>query len=208
MKSRRLPIVATLIAAGIASSLADAEAAASLKNNLRGIGSRHLQGGAEVIVPLLTMTGGLSRCQGDCNSDEDCAAGLVCWYDFDGSGNVPGCTGTAQPDAEYCVDPDDVEFVMPGSVDDASNKNVNAAGPWLLETGLLNRCEGDCDYDEDCAEGLVCWYDEDETGELPPGCAGTPQPGSEYCIDPKAPPYVFPKILKDRTGMAACVGDC
>lgn len=63
------------------------------------------------------------------------------------------------------------------------------------------------DYDEDCAEGLVCWYDEDETGDLPPGCAGTPQPGSEYCIDPKAPPYVFPKILKDRTGLDACVGD-
>ena len=63
------------------------------------------------------------------------------------------------------------------------------------------------DYDEDCAEGLVCWYDEDETGELPPGCAGTPQPGSEYCIDPRAPPYVFPKILKDRVGLDACVGD-
>ena len=63
------------------------------------------------------------------------------------------------------------------------------------------------DYDEDCAEGLVCWYDEDETGDLPPGCAGTPQPGSEYCIDPRAPPYVFPKILKDRVGLDACVGD-
>ena len=75
-------------------------------------------------------------------SDEDCAVGLVCWYDFDGSGKVPGCSGTAQPDAEYCIDPDDVEFVIPGSVDDASNKNVNA-GPWLMEIGALNRCEGD-----------------------------------------------------------------
>ena len=66
MESHRLPIVATLIAAGIASSLADADAAASLSNkNLRGIVSRRLQDGAEVIVPLLTMTGGLSRCQGD-----------------------------------------------------------------------------------------------------------------------------------------------
>lgn len=77
------------------------------------------------------------------NSDEDCSEGLVCYYDWDGSGKVPGCSGTAQPGYEYCIDPDDVEFVMPGTVDDASNKNVNAAGPWLLETGLLNRCEGD-----------------------------------------------------------------
>ena len=57
MISHRLPIVATLIAAGIASSLADAEAAVSLSNkNLRGIGSRRLQDGPDVIVPLLAMT--------------------------------------------------------------------------------------------------------------------------------------------------------
>lgn len=70
-------IVAALVAvAGTASALADAAAAAadgshgakptaSLKTSLRGIGSRRLQeGGAEEIAPMLTTTGGLSKCQG------------------------------------------------------------------------------------------------------------------------------------------------
>ena len=39
------------------------------------------------------------------------------------------------------------------------------------------------DWDEDCADGLVCWYDDDETGNIP-GCTGTPRDGWEYCIDP------------------------
>ena len=69
MDAHRLPIVATLIAAGIALSVAaDRTESSSLirrNNGLRGIGGRRLQDGAGVIVPLLTMTGGLSRCQGD-----------------------------------------------------------------------------------------------------------------------------------------------
>ena len=67
-------IVAALIAAaGTASALADAAAVAdgakptaSLKtSSLRGIGSRRLQGGGtDEIAPMLTTTGGLSKCQG------------------------------------------------------------------------------------------------------------------------------------------------
>ena len=69
-------IVAALIAAaGTASALADAAAVAdgshgakptaSLKtSSLRGIGSRRLQDGADEIAPMLTTTGGLSKCQG------------------------------------------------------------------------------------------------------------------------------------------------
>ena len=47
------------------------------------------------------------------DSDEDCAAGLVCWYDWDGSGKVPGCAGTPQPDSEYCIDPNDMNTCVP-----------------------------------------------------------------------------------------------
>lgn len=62
----RLPIVATLVAAGIASALAadGTEAASLINKNLRRNG-RHLQDGTEVVVPLLTTTGGLSKCRGD-----------------------------------------------------------------------------------------------------------------------------------------------
>ena len=42
------------------------------------------------------------------------------------------------------------------------------------------------DYDLECAEGLVCWYDD---GSLKvPGCSGTALEYWEYCIDPGALP--------------------
>mgnify|MGYP000338837785 CR=1 FL=1 len=42
------------------------------------------------------------------------------------------------------------------------------------------------DNDVDCAEGLVCWYDD---GSLKvPGCSGTALKYWEYCIDPSALP--------------------
>ena len=68
---RLLPVVAILIAAGSAAAAngspdsAGTDPAVNLvpQNNLRG-GSRHLQG-ADEIAPLLTVSGGLSKCQGD-----------------------------------------------------------------------------------------------------------------------------------------------
>lgn len=67
---RFLPVVATLIVAGTAAAngshgSAGTGSATSLlpDNNLRG-SSRHLQG-ADGITPLLTVSGGLSKCQGD-----------------------------------------------------------------------------------------------------------------------------------------------
>ncbi len=46
-------------------------------------------------------------------------------------------------------------------------------------TGRCGECEGDCDYDADCSEGLVCFQRED--GETIPGCTG----GSKYDIEAK-----------------------
>ena len=69
--------------------------------------------------------------------DEDCADGLVCWWD-DGSGQVPGCSGTPQPETEYCVDPD----AIPPTIVTHSDTLVDFAisvGP-----GSLGRCQGDC----------------------------------------------------------------
>ena len=67
---RLLPFVAILIAAGSAAANGSPDGAVTdpavnlvPQNNLRG-GSRHLQG-ADEIAPLLTVSGGLSKCQGD-----------------------------------------------------------------------------------------------------------------------------------------------
>lgn len=74
----------------------------------------------------------------------------MCWYD-DGSGKVPGCSGTPQTDWEYCIDPTTMPptnltqadtqhaIVAADSVESGSD-----AGPLLSEIGGgLDRCEGD-----------------------------------------------------------------
>jgi len=51
----------------------------------------------------------------------------------------------------------------------------------------LRKCEGDCDHDRDCAEGLICF--QREYYEEVPGCSGgayAPK-GYDYCIDPTTP---------------------
>ena len=64
--------------------------------------------------------------------DEDCAEGLVCWNDIDGSGMVPGCSGSPVEGWEYCIDPNATDTVEPDST-----------APSLTETDLLGRCVGD-----------------------------------------------------------------
>lgn len=46
----------------------------------------------------------------------------------------------------------------------------------------LGQCQGDCDNDSECAEGLVC-FQRDFTGAIP-GCSGTPAWNHDYCINP------------------------
>lgn len=81
--------------------------------------------------------------------DDDCKDGLVCWYD-DGSGEVPGCSGTPETNWEYCIDPTmlplqnatqseaQLAIVAADSVEPDSD-----ARPLLLEREGINRCEGD-----------------------------------------------------------------
>lgn len=48
----------------------------------------------------------LGRCEGDCDNDGDCAAGLLC-FERDGTEPVPGCGGTGAPKGDYCYDLND-----------------------------------------------------------------------------------------------------
>ena len=70
----------------------------------------------------------LTKCS---DYDEDCADGLECWYD-DGSGEVPGCTGTPLAGWEYCIATDSVEA-----------DSANSTAPSLIEADYINKCEGD-----------------------------------------------------------------
>jgi len=46
----------------------------------------------------------MQDCQGDCDSDNDCAGTLVC-FQRSGTGAFPMCTGTPYKDWDYCYDP-------------------------------------------------------------------------------------------------------
>ena len=47
----------------------------------------------------------LYECEGDCDSDSECASDLVCFYNGAGQTNVPqGCQGSAKDNYDYCYD--------------------------------------------------------------------------------------------------------
>jgi hypothetical protein len=61
-----------------------------------------------------------------------------------------------------------------------------------FEVFPLQRCQGDCDGDSECAPGLICYF---RDGIDPvPGCSGSGYPNTDYCIDkrddPARPPVV------------------
>ena len=47
--------------------------------------------------------GGYGMCEGDCDKDSDCDAGLKC-FQRDGKEAVPGCSGSGKKGWDYCVD--------------------------------------------------------------------------------------------------------
>ena len=58
----------------------------------------------------------LTRCQGDCDIDDHCAAGLFCFQVNKGGSAFPGCNNLSS--ADFCVDPNDIDnmkFLPTGS---------------------------------------------------------------------------------------------
>ena len=56
----------------------------------------------------------LGECQGLCEVDDDCEAGLECWENNSSSElSVPGCLGTASDGERFCIDP--ARSACPGS---------------------------------------------------------------------------------------------
>jgi len=106
----------------------------------------------------------LKECEADCDRDSDCADGLKC-FQRNGNEKVPGCEGRAVKGYDYCIPKE--KFI----------KNVSVRG---RNNPKLGMCEGDCDSDRDCQNGLKC-HQRGRTGKVP-GCAGTPKPYWDYCI--------------------------
>ena len=93
---------------------------------------------------------------------------------------VPGCHGEElnQKD-DFCFSPANYLWIMGNGGDPAS------AFP-------LNVCEGDCDNDSDCADGLMCF--ERAGSEAVPGCDGPGTDGKDYCYYPGSPPTGSPNV--------------
>jgi hypothetical protein len=127
---------------------------------------------------LQVKKGSLGLCQSDCNTDADCQPGLICWERKIGE-PAPGCTlSTQQRNSpfDFCVA--------------ASARLIKATYVGNNDVSNLGLCQGDCDNDDDCAEGLRCH--QRSRGQSAPGCDLDSKLFSsdyDFCVkDDTAPP--------------------
>ncbi|KAL7543207.1 hypothetical protein ACHAXR_012486, partial [Thalassiosira sp. AJA248-18] len=132
----------------------------------------------------------LGPCLGDCDRDAECQPGLYCFLrDANEFADVPGCTGGSE-DASG----DDFCFDRPANY--LWRMGNNGLGTLYHNIGLpisLGVCEGDCDNDSECDEGLKCFSRDGD--ESVPGCEGPGRTGDDYCFaeeNPTASPSKTP----------------
>ena len=178
-------------------------------------------------LPQLTYTGWCSEeipcfaCQGECTLDDHCAPGLAC-FPRDGWTPIPGCSGSGISDLNYCFVPSNPILVHLGDCPEEdpcelcqgerSEEKERIVVSFLKNERSLSLPTGDCDNDDQCAPGLVCFLRE---GYDPvPGCAGLGYKEKDYCIEyglsepsvlptpkPTTPILTIDPVLVD-------VGDC
>eukprot|EP00980_Cylindrotheca_fusiformis_P015006 scaffold4127_cov126-Cylindrotheca_fusiformis.AAC.2 len=156
---------------------------ATAKLGERGQGNRHLQGEPPIVKVGVDPPTPLGRCEGDCDGNSECDSGLKCFKRTAPFIPVPGCSGGAQDSSkfDYCVRNSDNFPVL-------SKKGVNPGVP-------LERCEGDCDSDSDCASSDLFCFAVTQEKTVVPGCRGGQSDTSlfDYCIRRvDAPPGVAP----------------
>jgi hypothetical protein len=150
--------------------------------------SQRFSGGSlssvDVDASLTGVGGKLGLCEGDCDSDADCASGLRC-FERDGLAAVPGCSGSGSSGWDYCV---------PIAVQD---HNIDGDG------GPYGKCGGDCDGNSDCQSGYEC-FQRDE-GDAVPGCTGGFE-GWDYCVLTSASAAALPQVCRSSMSIAhTCV---
>jgi hypothetical protein len=126
-------------------------------------------------------------CQGDCDSDSDCAGGLKCMQ-RNGNQPVPGCVGSGFVGEDFCYDPNHANGYYYGTQPGYNGQGM-MYGQELRFTnqcddGECGICEGDCDSDSDCANGLICYTR--SGNEIVPGCIGNGYYGTDFCAMPYA----------------------
>jgi len=140
--------------------------------------------------PQKAKDGELKMCQGDCDTDEHCKGNLKC-FERDGYTSIPGCDGLGDEKFDYCYDPDALGLPHLQKLSDHP-------------TVKLSLCWGDCDSDNECRDGLVC-YHRDDTSTVP-GCAGVGTTNTDYCIEPFT--ELHDKGINPSVTLEECAGDC
>jgi len=96
-----------------------------------------------------------SACHGDCDGDYDCKPGLKC-FQRNALQQIHGCGFGGSNDVrgyDYCYNPKAL---------------FNLGGSGCTPSKKCARCQGDCDSDRDCKDGLKCYQ---RNGKTPiPGC--------------------------------------
>lgn len=115
----------------------------------------------------------LKRCAGDCDSD-DCANGLKC-FQRSGLVVIPSCStkDLGMKDVDYCY--------KPPKLDDSPGKDGKR---WFGKK--MTTCQGDCDSDSDCENGLKCFKVKRGVKAKVPGCEGEGTDGFDYCYSAAA----------------------
>merc|ERR1712048_78927 len=110
-----------------------------------------------------------------------------------------GYTGIT--DKDY-LDAIQFDFQLEGPIYAIADFGVNPSS-------VLGECEGDCDDDSDCEDGLRCWQRNVQTADYPPMCGGgTFNNNWDYCYRPYTTLRdVFEPGTVDRK-LAECEGDC
>eukprot|EP00526_Cylindrotheca_closterium_P007483 CAMPEP_0113658690 /NCGR_PEP_ID=MMETSP0017_2-20120614/31912_1 /TAXON_ID=2856 /ORGANISM="Cylindrotheca closterium" /LENGTH=683 /DNA_ID=CAMNT_0000573097 /DNA_START=202 /DNA_END=2253 /DNA_ORIENTATION=- /assembly_acc=CAM_ASM_000147 len=125
----------------------------------------------------------LAKCEGDCDSDNECMGNLIC-SQRRGTEAVAGCKGSGISGKDYCTDRSSNAGggnTSGGGSSGGGSSNLFSYGGSPPQSAFpLQRCEGDCDSDSNCAQGLYCL--QRDGGDPVPGCNGSDDSRTDYCV--------------------------
>jgi len=139
----------------------------------------------------------LGVCEGGCNEDSDCdsSINLIC-QTRTGDEEVSGCEGPGRSGVNYCRFPS-LEYV--GSNPVTSDPSTR-----------LGLCQGDCDNDSECTDGLRC-FQRSGTEDVV-GCTGADfNSGYDFCAYRPTDNTLFlvdNNLSETDQRMGLCEGDC
>ena len=126
----------------------------------------------------------MDECNGGCKADNWCKSGLSCWFTdvslgqdlpvptcTDSMGNTPGLTTYTRDRIKhngYCINTSTYANIAM-EFDTSWEYGIPEDHiPTYIESNMLKHCQGNCESDDQCGPGLVCFEQTGNTGI--PGC--------------------------------------